>query len=170
MERRDAMTRRLILMRHCQAHPLQPQQEDFTRTLTERGGHDAQVMGRLLMRRGWVPDGIVASPAERTSATARIVATACGFDVPRIAWVPELYLADAEQYWQTVESQDAALCCVLICGHNPGLSRLASRLGKPAKRRELPTAGLVTGVWQAAGWRGLELGMAQDCEPAGPQD
>jgi phosphohistidine phosphatase len=163
-------TRRLILMRHGQAHPEQPNQGDFARTLTERGRRDAESMGRLLARRGWSPEGIVASPAERTAATARIIATACGFDMPRIAWAPELYLADATQYWETLETQDPALGCVLICGHNPALSRLASLLGKPARPRDLPPAGFVTGVWQAAGWQGLEAAHAVECEAACPED
>jgi phosphohistidine phosphatase len=125
-------------------------------------------MGRLLIGRGYLPDCIVASPAERTAATARIVAAACGFDPARIVWPPELYLADAEGYWQVLEARAPALCCVLLCGHNPGVSRLASRLGKPVQPVELPPARFVTGVWQAARWRGLEPGAADDCEAECP--
>jgi len=165
---REAVTRRMILMRHGQAHPEQPPHEDFARALTERGRGDAEAMGRLLVRRGWIPDAIVASPAERTAATARIVAETLDFDGASLAWAPALYLADADQYWQALESQDATRCCVLICGHNPGLSRLAGLLGKPAQRRELPTAGLVTAVFRGASWRGLEPSTALDCEAASP--
>jgi phosphohistidine phosphatase len=163
-------TRRLILMRHAQAHPQEPPQTDFARPLTERGRRDAHGMGRLLVQRGWVPEAIVASPAERTAVTARIVATCCGLGAGAVSFPPELYHAGAEDYWRMLESQDAALRCVLICGHNPGLSGLASLLGNPAKRRELPTAGLVTGVWRAGAWGGLEPGTAADCEAAGPDD
>lgn len=169
MERLEAVTRRLILMRHGQAQPEQPPHGDFARPLTEPGRRDAAAMGGLLVRRGWIPDAIVASPAERTAATARIVAEACGFAWSRIAWAPELYLADAEQYWQALEAQNAAARCVLICGHNPGLSRLASLLGKPSKRRELPTAGLAAGVWNADAWLGLEPGTAVHCEAHAPR-
>ena len=44
---------------------------------------------------------------------------------------------------------------ILICGHNPGLSEVASRLGPKPQRRTLPTAGLATAVWHHA-----ELGIA----------
>jgi phosphohistidine phosphatase len=168
VERLEAVTRRLILMRHGQAHPEQPRHQDFARKLTERGRRDAAAMGGLLVRHGWIPDAIVASPAERTAATTRIVAQACGFDLPRIVWAPELYLADAERFWGAVEAQDAASRCVLICGHNPGLSRLASLLGEPATRRELPTAGLITGTWRAGDWRSIEPGTAVHCEALAP--
>jgi phosphohistidine phosphatase len=157
-------------MRHGQAHPELANQGDFARRLTERGRRDAETMGRVLARRGWVPDGIVASPADRTAATARSVAAACGFDSPRIVWRPELYLADADEYWRALQACDATLGCVLICGHNPGLSRLASVLGTPPRHRELPPAGLVTGVWDSDGWRTLEPASAQDSEVAVPED
>ncbi len=32
----------------------------------------------------------------------------------------------------------------MICGHNPGLSQIASRLGPKPQRRDLPTAGIAT--------------------------
>lgn len=156
-------TRRLILMRHGHAQPQAPGRDDFDRVLTARGEREAETMAQLLVARALVPDLVLASPAERTRATVTIVAKACGLDPQSIAWLPEFYHAGPEAIWSVLASRDAAKFCVLICGHNPTLSQLASRLGGRARRRELPTAGLATGVWGDADWSSVEPQNAQHC-------
>jgi phosphohistidine phosphatase len=161
-------SRRLILLRHGQAQPEAPGCEDFDRVLTERGRVEAETMARLLVDRGWVPDCLIASPAERTRATATLVARGCGVDPLNITWLPELYSAGPDGIWAALTSRPASRFCVLICGHNPTLSQLASRLGEAARRHDLPTAGLATGIWESADWSGLRPQNAQDCEFAAP--
>jgi phosphohistidine phosphatase len=163
-------TRRLILLRHGQAEPEAPGIDDFDRVLTGRGQREAESMGRLLVARGLVPDCLLASPAERTRATVTRVADGCGLDPRSIVWLPELYRAGPEALWSVLAARDPSRLCVLICGHNPTLSQLASRLGKPARRRDLPTAGLATGVWDAADWSAVVPGDAQHCTFAAPGD
>ena len=162
-------TRRLILLRHGQAQPETPGRADFDRVLTERGKREVGSAGRLLVARGFIPDCLLASPAARTQATATLVAECCGLDPRDIVWLPELYVAGPEAVWALLGARDASRHCVLICGHNPTLSQLASRLGAPARRRDLPTAGFATGIWDAAvDWsRALPEG-AQDCGFAAP--
>jgi phosphohistidine phosphatase SixA len=53
---------------------------------------------------------------------------------------------------------------ILICGHNPGLSQVASRLGPKPQRRTLPTAGLATAVWYNQSWESLQPETASSCE------
>jgi phosphohistidine phosphatase len=161
-------TRRLILLRHGQAQPEAPQSDDFDRVLTERGTREAEIMARLLLARGWIPDCWIASPAERTRTTAMRVAQGCGVDPRRIALLPELYSAGPEAIWVALSAREASQSCVLICGHNPSLSQLASRLGESSRRRDLPTAGLATGVWEAPDWSAVQPQNAQDCEFAAP--
>lgn len=160
----------MILLRHGQAQPEAPELEDLDRRLTERGKREAECIGRLLVARGLVPDCLLASPAERTRATIRFVASCCGLDPGSVVCVPELYLAGPEALWSVLAARDSSRMCVLICGHNPTLSQLASRLGEPARRRELPTAGLATAVWDCADWTGVQPGDAQDCAFAAPGD
>jgi phosphohistidine phosphatase SixA len=57
----------------------------------------------------------------------------------------------------------------MICGHNPGLSQLASRFGPKPQRRELPTAGIATAVWHGADWSTLEPETAVSCELDDPE-
>ena len=80
-------------------------------------------------------------------ATAEIVADACELDAKQVQCARELYLATPETTWRLLARRDPALRHILICGHNPGLSQVASRFGPMPQRRNLPTGGLATAVW-----------------------
>ena len=58
----------------------------------------------------------------------------------------------------------------MICGHNPGLSAIASRFGPKPQRRELSTAGIATAVWHHADWATLQPESADSCEMDDPED
>jgi phosphohistidine phosphatase len=162
-------TLRLTLMRHGQAQAVDSCPEDFERALTRRGTIEAQEMAARIAHRGLIPDLILVSPAERTWATASIVASACELDGKQVQCARELYLATPETTWRVLTQRDLAVSHVLICGHNPGLSRIASRLGPKPQLRELPTGGLATAVWHHADWTTLQPETASDCEMDDPE-
>jgi phosphohistidine phosphatase len=143
--------------------------EDFERVLTRRGTSEAREMAARLMRRDLVPDLILASPAERSWATATIVAGICELDGKQVSAVRELYLATPETIWRVLTSRDLGVGHVLVCGHNPGLSRIASRLGPKPQTRELPTAGLATALWHRAAWTTLQAETASHCDLDDPE-
>ena len=122
-----------------------------------------------ILYRDLIPDLILVSPAERAWATAEIVATACELDAKQVQCARELYLATAETTWRLLARCGAALRHILICGHNPGLSELASRLGPKPCPRELPTAGLASAVWHNAHWATLQPESAQSCDLDDPE-
>ena len=157
-------TLRLTLLRHGEAQPLDSCPEDFERALTHRGTVDAQEMGRRIAQRNLSPDLILVSPAERTWATAALIAKACELDPKQIQGARELYLASPETIWTSLARCEAALRHVLICGHNPGLSHIAGRLGPTRRSSELPTAGLATAVWHNASWATVQPETAAECE------
>jgi phosphohistidine phosphatase len=161
--------RRLTLVRHGEAQPIDSCAEDFERALTRHGTNEAHEIAARMVKRNLVPDLILVSPAERTWSTAEIIADACDLDVVQIQCARELYLATPETTWALLARCDAALKHILICGHNPGLSQIASRFGPAPKRRSLPTAGLATAVWHHASWAALEPEMAEGCETDDPE-
>ncbi len=110
------------------------------------------------------PDLILVSPALRTRATAELVAAACELDPTHVRSARELYLAAPETVWRLVQELDETVAHVLICGHNPSLSQIASRLGPAPQPRELPTAGLATAAWSGAAWADLLPETAASCE------
>ena len=157
-------TRRLTLLRHGEAQALDSSPEDFERTLTRRGNIEAHEIAERIVHHNLVPDLILVSPAERAWSTAEIVADACELDAKQVQCARELYLATPEATWRLLARRDPSLRHILICGHNPGLSQLASRLGPLPDRRNLATAGLVTAVWLNAQWDTMEPETASSCE------
>jgi phosphohistidine phosphatase len=163
-------THRLTLLRHGQAQPADAYPEDYERPLTRRGTLEAERIGKHIASRDFVPDLILVSPAERAWATAEIIAAACELDPKQIQCARELYLATGEATWRLLARRAGSVRHVLICGHNPGLSELASRLGPKPERRELPTGGIATAVWIGVSWDTLQPEGAIACELDDPDD
>ena len=122
-------TRRLTLLRHGKAQPIDACAEDFERALTRRGCIEVQEMAARLVQRDLIPDLILVSPAERAWASAEIIADTCELDPKQVQCARELYLATPEATWRLLTRRDPAIRHIMICGHNPGLSQIASRLG-----------------------------------------
>ena len=163
-------TRRLTLLRHGKAEAVDAYPEDYERPLTHRGTIEAQEMASRLVKRNLVPDLILVSPAERAWATAEIIAATCELDAKQIQCARELYLATPERTWQLLAHRADSLTHIMICGHNPGLSLVASRFGPKPQRRELQTAGIATAVWLHGEWATLQPEMADACEMDDPED
>jgi phosphohistidine phosphatase len=162
-------TRRLTLLRHGKAQSIDSCAEDFERALTHRGIIEAREMATRIVYRDLVPDLILVSPAERAWATAEIIAEACELEDKQVQCARELYLATPETTWRLLAKRDAALSHIMICGHNPGLSQIASRFGPKPQRRELATAGIVTALWRNAHWATLQPESADSCELDDPE-
>ena len=161
--------RRLTLLRHGQAQPIDSCAEDFERELTRRGTIEAQEIAQRMIQSNLIPDLILVSPAERAWSTAEIIAAACELDAKQIQGARELYLATPETLWRVLTHRAGSFKHVMICGHNPGLSQLASRLGPRPQPRELPTAGIATARWHHADWATLEPESAESCELDDPE-
>lgn len=160
---------RLTLLRHGQAQAPDSCPEDFERSLTRRGMVEAREMAARIGQRGIVPDLILASPAERAWATASIVAGICELDGKQVRAARELYLATPETIWRVLTHPDPGVSHVLVCGHNPGLSQIASRFGPKPQARDLPTAGLATAFWHRAVWTMLQPESASRCDLDDPE-
>jgi phosphohistidine phosphatase len=162
-------TRRLTLLRHGKAQSIDACAEDFERALTRRGSIEAQAMAARIVYRDLIPDLLLVSPAERAWATAEIIASACELDPKQVQCARELYLATPETVWSLLKRRGSALHHIMICGHNPGLSEIASRLGPKLEPRELATAGIVTAVWHNAEWETLQPESAVSCDLDDPE-
>jgi phosphohistidine phosphatase len=145
----------LILMRHAQAAPAELGAEDFTRPLTTAGRKAAaQAAGRLAVA-GAAIERVLLSPANRTRDTAAIVADEFGLAATALQAVPELYAARAEVIRTAIARHHAGAGCLLIVGHNPGISELAGQLSARYAHEHLPTAGWWRLALSAARWRQL---------------
>jgi phosphohistidine phosphatase len=163
-------TLRLTLLRHGQAEPLVEGADDFVRELTKRGRAEATVMGQRLGNLHLLPQLILASSARRTQMTVQLLAAAASIPPGTIQYLDELYNASAHHIWGVAIAKAGSHAHVLVCGHNPGISRLASQLGSAragaaqAARVDLPPAGLVTGVWHGSDWTMVHVDRASAVE------
>lgn len=163
------MNLRLTLLRHAQAHSVDSCPEDFERELTKRGTREAEEIAQRIVQRGLIPDLMLVSPADRSWATAEIVAEACALTEDQILAARELYLATPETTLRILSLHAGKAAHVLICGHNPGLSHIASRLGPHPQPRELPTAGIATATFHQGSWANLLPETAQRCDMDDPE-
>ncbi len=117
----------LLLMRHCRTGDGATGSADKHRALTPPGLDDARRMGAALQRKGFVPQLVVHSSAHRAAQTAGLVASELGIEGVLLA-SPRLYAAEAEGYLEEIQLLPDDVDLVLVVGHNPAVTRLATRL------------------------------------------
>lgn len=111
--------KRVILVRHAKSISYGYDQ-DFDRTLTERGEEDAQTISLELKNIGIHPDLIIASPAVRTSKTAFIYAENLGYPAKMIRFEKKLFTGKtSENFLAMLQELEDAKETVIVFGHNP---------------------------------------------------
>jgi phosphohistidine phosphatase len=145
----------LILMRHAQAAQAELGAEDFMRPLTALGRRGAARATLLLKAAGVRIERVLLSPANRTLETATIVARELKLDESVLQAIPELYGASPTVIRNVIALHRGGARCLLVVGHNPGISELASQLSPHHARAHLPTAGLCRLPLTDEGWRQL---------------
>src|SRR2546421_80442 len=102
------MMKTLTLARHAKSSWDDLELSDFERPLNKRGRKDAPFMGELLHSRGFRPDLIVSSPANRALTTARIIAEELEYPLDRIIVNEKLYEADSGDILNVARATDDA--------------------------------------------------------------
>jgi phosphohistidine phosphatase len=133
------MTWTLMLMRHAKSDHGDRSLSDHDRPLNKRGRHDSPRMADWMVDQGSVPQRVLCSTAERTRETLQLMLPRWPAE-PEIEFCESLYLASAEAILWTIGSQHGGVSSLLVLGHNPGISMVASVLG--GQRIELPTAAI----------------------------
>jgi phosphohistidine phosphatase len=149
------VTKQLILLRHAKSSWKNGALGDVDRPLAERGNRDAPRMGKRLLSRQARPGLLLASHATRAQRTATLVARALRVPADVIRTEQSLYLAEPAAVLAVVASQDDAHFCLIVVGHNPGLTELANRLLPELALDNLPTAGVVAIDFATEHWRDL---------------
>ncbi|HEY6631716.1 MAG TPA: histidine phosphatase family protein [Rhizobiaceae bacterium] len=168
--------RHLLLLRHAKSSWDDPSLADFDRPLASRGRDAAPLMGRELLRRGWLPGLALVSPAERTRQTWELVAAELA-DAPPASFPDRLYEASAQALLTEVRRTAESVRALLLIGHNPGLEDFAKLLagdGSDASalarlHRKFPTAALARFKLDGS-WAGLDAGAARLSHVLRPKD
>lgn len=115
----------LILLRHAKTEA--DAVDDWHRTLTERGRAQAQSMGPIIAALKVDDPLVLVSTALRAVQTWDGVAPALGAGL-EVRHTDDLYAFDEDEILQVLREIDENITTVLVVGHNPGLSYLASTL------------------------------------------
>lgn len=146
--------KRLYLMRHGKSSWDDPTITDHDRPLNARGERDVPAMALRLKAAGFRPSLIATSSARRTTETAKLVADALNYPREFLHRERILYLADCDTLCRFVAEQDDRFQCLLLCGHNPGMTDFANRL-VPRLTDNVPTSGVIGVRGSSADWRGF---------------
>lgn len=119
------MTLRLILTRHAKSSWDDPSMTDHDRPLNARGRGAASDLGRWLASRGYLPDLVLCSDAQRTWETWTRLSDELPV-TPRLELKPALYHAGADVMLAVLRHATAPV--VMMVGHNPGISEFAQRI------------------------------------------
>ena len=159
------MTRRLILTRHTKSSWDDPAMGDHERPLNARGRQAAGDLGAWLASRGYLPDEVTSSDARRTRETWEGIAPALS-TAPDLTLKPALYHASADVMLAVL--RHARADCVMMIGHNPGITDFAARIlarpvADPAFRR-YPTGATLVASFEIDDWSeaGFGMGAARD--------
>lgn len=144
----------LILFRHGKSDWNTDYGEDHDRPLAKRGRNAAARMGAMLSRIEQVPDRVLTSSAVRARETIDLAAEAGGWKCP-VAVVPEFYGSSPAAVVARVREEDDALSSLLLVGHEPTWSTLATELTGGGLLR-FPTAAMARIDLDLDGWSRLE--------------
>lgn len=157
----------LYLLRHAKSSWEEPL-PDHDRPLSARGIRDARAAGQLLTARGWRPDLVLCSTAERTRQTWRH-ALARGAEASEVRYVDAIYEASTAGLLDLVRQTAEDIESLMLIGHGPGLPGLAESLGQRPDPQgawarmdaKYPTSGLTVlklpGPWADAAGGEAEL-------------
>jgi len=150
--------KRIYLVRHAKSGS--QASTDFERTLNTQGEQDAAMMGKLLGGKGAAPDLIISSSALRALATAKIIAEQLHYPNDKLLSEDKLYEADDEDLMEYIQALDDNINEVLICGHNPAISKLANCLSED-NSFALATCSICSVEMDADRWQDIDCAARQ---------
>jgi phosphohistidine phosphatase len=151
----------LYLVRHAKSSWEEVGLADFDRPLNKRGKKNAPFMGKILKKSGFIPDLIVASPAQRAKITAEIFAEELNYPLQKIIFDEEIYEANPIKLLQIIKNQQNNIEKLMLVGHNPALTLLANQLTPTVRIENIPTAGVFAVRWETNSWAEIQTQQAQ---------
>ena len=144
----------IILFRHGKSDWDAGYAADHDRPLAKRGRNAAATMGAMLARAGQLPDRVLTSSAVRARETVRLAAEAGSWTCP-VEVVPEFYESSPARVLARLREEDDAASSLLLAGHEPTWSTLASELTGGGFLR-FPTAAMARIDLEIEGWSHIE--------------
>jgi phosphohistidine phosphatase len=141
----------LTLVRHAKAVKYLDGTGDIDRPLHETGYVEAYAVAAKHFKLQQIPDLIITSPAVRAFSTALIFQRTLQVPLTRFLINEKLYEADLNDLYELVAELDDRFPSVMLVGHNPSFSMLASKYDTSINH--VPTAGVVRFEFDVEKWR-----------------
>jgi len=147
--------KQIYFVRHAKSSWDHPGLADESRPLNDKGLRDAPKMGQFLHNQGLMPDAMISSPALRALTTAQLIAKELGFNSQNIEVQPLLYTftMQVEPLLDFILLLPNQYQTVMLFGHNPTFSELASRFSNYSFKDEVPTCSVVAFEIQTTDWK-----------------
>lgn len=142
--------KKLLIMRHADADFKSSGERDFDRPLNVAGKAAVVRMATQLGMQAVMPGLILSSPARRTRMTAESLLETLADKNIELRFCDSFYLASATSFLEELAElqceegleSGATLACVMVVGHNPGVSELVHVL--TGTYCEMPPAAIAT--------------------------
>ena len=145
----------LYILRHAKALPPDDVTEDFDRSLSEKGKKDAEDMGGFLAFKEITVDLVISSSAKRAWKTTKKVTKRIGYRKDLIVSDFRVYEAGSGELLEIIRAVDDNCSSVMLCGHNPSVTRLANLLIDKAWIDDIPPCGICRIDFKTASWKDL---------------
>ncbi|NOX67180.1 MAG: histidine phosphatase family protein [Chlorobi bacterium] len=148
----------LYIIRHAKSSWDERGVSDHDRKLNARGLRDAPKMGEVLANKGYHPDIIYSSSANRAFTTAKIIADKIDYPVDKIIVTKEIYDATTNDLVNLINRFDDKYESAMLFGHNPGFTVLANLLADKYIDN-MPTCAVAVIELNVESWKNV----ASDC-------
>ena len=118
--------KKIYIVRHAKSSWGDLNLADIDRPLNKRGKRDAPFMGAKCKSKGYIPDLLISSDANRAYTTAKVFREALGLDSNQLSKDHSLYHAPEDSYLNACYGLDDNVDSVMLFGHNPGITYLAN--------------------------------------------
>jgi len=145
----------LYLFRHGDAKP--EEDSDYSRELSEQGITMSETMSDYLKTEGTVVDRIISSGAPRASATAELIAEKLSYPVNNIEINDTIYDAGrGDELLPLIHNTPESILSLMIVGHNPVLSDLATMLVKNGLKIDMSKSSVVKIEFDSTPWKDID--------------
>ena len=132
----------LYMIRHAKAKSAADGQEDIDRELSGTGKKAARRLAAKLRELPQSPSMILCSPAVRARQTCGILTMAPDY-LGQLTYCPELYHADAEDYYSILAQYGGSADPLAVVAHNPAIEKFLEALTGEEHRMKTANAAIL---------------------------
>lgn len=148
--------KQIVLIRHSKTEVIYEGIGDFERNLKTRGRKDAQLVTKHIKEKGFSPDLLISSSANRAHQTTEEIAKV--FNYPQDKIITESFLYDGyttSEFLNYISKLDNTVESVWIVGHNPDIALIAMNLTND-DFFHYPTSGTAIISFNVDNWNKIE--------------